>query len=221
MREGAIRTLVHPLIAENPITLQILGICSALAVTRKLSTALLMSAALTGVLVLSTASVSLIRRFIPRSVRLIVQITIIASFVIVADQILKAYAWELSRELSVFVGLIISNCIVLGRAETFAMRNPVGLSALDGLGNGLGYSLILITIGTTRELLGSGTLLGYSLLATRSEGGWYEPVGLMLLPPSAFFLIGLGIWGLRSWRTEQVEEAPQRPRVPEAVAAGR
>jgi Na+-transporting NADH:ubiquinone oxidoreductase subunit D len=221
MREGPIRTLVHPLIAENPITLQILGICSALAVTRKLSTALLMSAALTGVLTLSAASVSLIRRFVPRSVRLIVQITIIASFVIVADQVLKAYAWELSRELSVFVGLIITNCIVLGRAETFAMRNPVGLSALDGLGNGLGYSLILVAIGTTRELFGSGTLLGYPMLPTRAEGGWYEPVGLMLLPPSAFFLIGLGIWGLRSWRTEQVEEAPHRPRVPEAVAAGR
>ena len=136
-------------------------------------------------------------------------------------QLLKAYAWELSRELSVFVGLIITNCIVLGRAETFAMRNPVGLSALDGLGNGLGYSLILVAIGTTRELFGSGTLLGYPMLPTRAEGGWYEPVGLMLLPPSAFFLIGLGIWGLRSWRTEQVEEAPHRPRVPEAVAAGR
>jgi Na+-transporting NADH:ubiquinone oxidoreductase subunit D len=201
---------VTPLVDENPITLQILGICSALAVTRSLDTALLMGAVLTCVVTLSNGAISLIRRQIPRSIRLIVQITIIASLVIVADQVLRAYFFELGRRLSIFVGLVITNCIVLGRGDTFAMQHGVRESLLDGLGNGLGYSLILALVGSVRELLGSGTLLGVEILAPRAGGGWYEPVGLMLLPPSAFFLIGFLIWGLRSWRTEQVEEAEPR-----------
>jgi Na+-transporting NADH:ubiquinone oxidoreductase subunit D len=204
----SVRTLVRPLIDENPITLQILGICSALAVTRSLDTALVMCAALTSVLTLSNGSISLIRRLVPRSVRLIVQITIIATLVIVADQLLKAYAWELSRRLSIFVGLIISNCIVLGRAETFAMSHGVRASLLDGLGNGLGYSLILIAVASLRELLGSGTLLGIPVLLTTDRGGAFEPIALMLAPPSAFFVLGLLVWGIRSWRTQQVE-APE------------
>lgn len=221
MTEPALRTLTHPLIAGNPITLQILGVCSALAVTRRLATALLMSAALTAVVTLACGAISLIRNQVPRNIRLIVQITIIASLVIVTDQALRAFAWELSRELSVFVGLIITNCIVLGRAETFAMSHAVGESLLDGLGNGLGYSLVLIAVGATRELLGSGTLLGTTLLPMTTDGGWYEPIGLMLLAPSAFFLIGLLIWGIRSWRPEQVEQAEPRPQSAALAAAER
>jgi Na+-transporting NADH:ubiquinone oxidoreductase subunit D len=205
MNEPVSKTLTRPLIDENPITLQILGICSALAVTKTLATALLMSIAVTAVLVAASASISLIRRHIPHSVRLIIQITIIASLVIVVDQLIQAFAYGLSKQLSIFVGLIITNCIVLGRAESFAMHNPVRLAALDGLGNGLGYSAVLIAVGTVRELVGSGTLLGATVLPTIADGGWYEPMELMLLPPSAFFLIGLLIWGLRSWRTDQVE----------------
>ncbi len=205
MPPSARDALVHPLINENPITLQILGICSALAVTKSLDTALIMCAAVTAVLTLSNTTISLIRRHIARSIRLIVQITIIASLVIVVDQILKAYAWEMSRRLSVFVGLIVTNCIVLGRAETFAMHNRPWQSALDGLGNGLGYSLILVCVATIRELFGSGTLLGLEILSPVSNGGWYHPVQLLLLPPSAFFIIGFLIWGIRSWKTEQAE----------------
>jgi len=206
MADTARKTLLDPLVDNNPVTLQILGICSALAVTTTLATALVMSLLLTVVLMLSNASISLIRRHLPRSIRIIVQITIIASLVIVADQVLKAYAYEMSKRLSVFVGLIITNCIVLGRAEAFATKNGVGPSLLDGLGNGLGYSLILILVGTVRELFGSGTLLGTEVLALASEGGWYKPVGLLLLPPSAFFIIGLLIWAIRTWKTGQVEE---------------
>jgi len=206
MNQEIRRTLTRPLLDDNPITLQILGICSALAVTKTLATALVMCIALTCVLTLSSASVSLIRRHIPRSVRLIIQITIIASLVIVVDQVLKAFAYEMSKQLSVFVGLIITNCIVLGRAETFAMNNPVGLSALDGFANGLGYSLILVLVATVRELLGAGTMLGVSILPLAAEGGWYQPMQIMRLPPSAFFVIGFLIWGIRSWRREQVEE---------------
>jgi Na+-transporting NADH:ubiquinone oxidoreductase subunit D len=199
---SAIGTLVHPLVRDNPITLQVLGVCSALAVTRTLATALVMSAAVTVVLVLSSAAISFIRNEVPRSVRLIIQITIIASIVIVVDQVLRAFLWEISRELSVFVGLIITNCIILGRAETFSSREPVGRSILDALGNGLGYSAILILIGSVRELLGTGELLGRVLLPLRENGGWFEPLGLMLRPPRAFFLIGLIIWAQRSspWR---------------------
>jgi Na+-transporting NADH:ubiquinone oxidoreductase subunit D len=197
--------LIRPLADENPITLQVLGICSALAVTKTLATALVMSVSLTSVLVVSNVAISVIRTVIPRNIRLIVQITIIASLVIVVDQVLKAFAYEMSKQLSVFVGLIITNCIVLGRAETFAMSNSARLSALDGLGNGLGYSLVLISVATVRELAGGGTILGVPVLPAIKDGGWYPPMEIMLLPPSAFFLIGLLIWGLRSWRTHQIE----------------
>jgi len=202
--------LLRPLVDENPIILQILGICSALAVTTSLVPALTMCLALTSVLILSNASISAIRNFLPTNIRIIVQMTIIASLVIVTDQVLKAYAYETSKQLSVFVGLIITNCIVLGRAEAYAMKNGVGLSILDGLGNGLGYSLILIVVAICRELFGSGTLMGVTILPVASDGGWYVPNGLMLLPPSAFFIIGFIIWGVRSWKREQVEKAEFR-----------
>ena len=199
------KVLIDPLVDNNPVTLQVLGICSALAVTTSLLPALLMCLALTSVCALSTAAISSIRNHIPNNIRIIVHMTIIASFVIVVDQLLRAYAFETSRQLSVFVGLIITNCIVLGRAEAFAMKNSVGLSFLDGLGNGLGYSAILIIVAIVRELFGGGTLLGYSILPLVSDGGWYEANGLMLLPPSAFFIIGLLIWAVRSWKVQQAE----------------
>ena len=199
------KVLIDPLVDNNPVTLQVLGICSALAVTTSLFPALLMCVALTSVTALSTATISSIRNRIPNNIRIIVHMTIIASFVIVVDQLLRAYAFETSKQLSVFVGLIITNCIVLGRAEAFAMKNGVALSFLDGLGNGLGYSVILIIVATIRELTGAGTLLGYPILPLVSDGGWYEANGLMLLPPSAFFIIGLLIWAVRSWRTAQAE----------------
>ena len=199
------KVVIDPLIDNNPVTLQMLGICSALAVTTSLLPALLMCVALTSVSALSCAAISLIRHRIPNNIRIIVHMTIIASLVILTDQLLRAYAFETSKQLSVFVGLIITNCIVLGRAEAFAMKNPVGLSFLDGLGNGLGYSLILIAVATLRELFGAGTLLGYSILPLTQDGGWYAANGLMLLPPSAFFIIGLLIWAIRSWRKQQVE----------------
>ena len=199
------KVLIDPLVDSNPVTLQVLGICSALAVTTSLLPALLMCVALTAVAALSTAAISSIRHRIPNNIRIIVHMTIIASFVIIVDQLLRAYAFETSKQLSVFVGLIITNCIVLGRAEAFAMKNGVGLSFLDGLGNGLGYSAILIIVATIRELTGAGSLLGYPILPLVSDGGWYEANGLMLLPPSAFFIIGLLIWAIRSWRTAQAE----------------
>ncbi len=200
------KVLIDPLVDNNPVTLQVLGICSALAVTTSLMPALLMCLALTSVAALSTAAISSIRNFIPNNIRIIVHMTIIASFVIVVDQLLRAYAFETSKQLSVFVGLIITNCIVLGRAEAFAMKNGVGMSFLDGLGNGLGYSAILIVVAVLRELLGAGTLLDYPILPLVSDGGWYEANGLMLLPPSAFFIIGLLIWAIRSWKKAQVED---------------
>lgn len=206
MRAELRRALFDPILDNNPVTLQVLGVCSALAVTTSLLPSLYMCLALTAVSTLSNAAVSAIRHHIPSSIRIVVQMTIIASLVIVVDQLLKAFAFETSRELSVFVGLIITNCIVLGRTESFAMNNPLGLSLLDGIGNGLGYSLILILVASCRELLGSGTLLGLSVFRTTAEGGWYNPNGLMLLPPSAFFVIGLIIWAMRSWRSEQVEK---------------
>lgn len=198
--------LLNPLFNKNPIGLQILGVCSALAVTSKLETVIVMSLAVIFVIAGSNVSVSLIRNQIPSSIRIIVQITIIATLVIIVDQFLKAYAFGVSKQLSVFVGLIITNCIVLGRAEAFAMKNPPALSFLDGIGNGFGYSLVLILVAIFRELLGAGKLLGYTILPTTSDGGWYLPNGLMLLPPSAFFLIGLLIWLLRTWKTDQVEQ---------------
>ena len=199
------KILLDPVIDNNPITLQVLGICSALAVTTSLLPALLMCIALTSVAALSNAAISSIRTRIPNNIRIIVQMTIIASLVIVTDQVLRAFAFETSKQLSVFVGLIITNCIVLGRAEAFAMQNSAGLSLLDGLGNGLGYSTILIIVATLRELFGAGSLFGKNVLPLASDGGWYQANGIMLLPPSAFFIIGLLIWLIRSWKTEQVE----------------
>ena len=198
--------LLNPIFNKNPIGLQILGICSALAVTSKLETVLVMALAVTFVIACSNVSVSLIRQHVPGSIRIIVQMTIIATLVIIVDQFLKAYAFSVSKQLSVFVGLIITNCIVLGRAEAFAMKNSPGLSFLDGIGNGLGYSIVLVIVAFFRELLGAGKLLGVTLLPTISEGGWYLPNGLMLLPPSAFFIIGLLIWALRTWKTDQIEK---------------
>jgi Na+-transporting NADH:ubiquinone oxidoreductase subunit D len=206
-------TLSRPVFDDNPIACQMLGICSALAVTKTLAAALLMCVALTAVLTLSNAAISAIRRVVPHSIRLIVQITIIASLVIVADQLIQAFAYDLGKQLSVFVGLIVTNCIVLGRAEAFAMRHGVLPSVLDGLGNGLGYSVVLAAVAFVRELLGAGTLLGAQVLPLASDGGWFVPVELMETAPSAFFLIGFLIWGLRTWKTQQVE-------APEPGAAG-
>jgi Na+-transporting NADH:ubiquinone oxidoreductase subunit D len=197
--------LLNPLFNDNPIGLQILGICSALAVTTKMSVALVMCIALTLVTAFSNLFISIIRNRIPTSIRIIVQMTIIASLVIVVDQILGAVAYDISKQLTVFVGLIITNCIVMGRAEAFAMHNPPGLSFLDGIGNGLGYSAVLMTVAAIRELSGSGSLFGVEILPLITNGGWYNPMGLMLLPPSAFFVIGLLIWALRAWKTDQVE----------------
>jgi len=197
--------LFGPIFANNPIALQILGICSALAVTSKMENTLVMCIALTFVTAFSNFFISLIRNHIPSSVRIIVQMTIIASLVIVVDEILRAYAYSIAKELSVFVGLIITNCIVMGRAEAYAMKSPPGLSFLDGIGNGLGYSVVLLTVGFIRELFGSGSLFGYQILSLVSEGGWYQPIGLLVLPPSAFFIIGGFIWVLRTFRKEQVE----------------
>ena len=206
--------LTRPLVDENPLTLQILGICSALAVTTSLDTALLMGAVVICVLAFSNGAISLIRERIPHTVRIIVQITIIASLVIVVDQILQAYAFELSKRLSVFVGLIITNCIVLGRAEGYAMHNGFVASVLDGIGNGLGYALILVLVGALREFFGKGSLLNLQILIPTSQGGAFEPLQLMLLPPSAFFIIGAIVWYIRRRRPEQVEkpEFTLRPR---------
>ncbi len=199
--------ILDPIFKNNPIALQILGICSALAVTTRLDKSLTMSIAVTVVTAFSSAGVALIRDRIPSSIRIIVQMTIIASLVIVVDQILKAFSYGLSKELSVFVGLIITNCIVMGRAEGFAMQNSVRDSFLDGIGNGLGYSLILMVVGFIRELFGSGTIFNVTVFPRISDGGWYEPNGLLLLSPSAFFIIGFAIWLLRCWKTDQIEEA--------------
>ena len=198
--------LLNPIFNNNPIGLQILGICSALAVTSNLQTALVMSAALTLVTGFSNLFISMIRSQIPGSIRMIVQMVIIASLVIVVDQVLKAFAFSLSKQLSVFVGLIITNCIVMGRAEAFAMQNPPVLSFFDGIGNGLGYSAFLIALGIIRELFGAGKLMGYEIIPLINDGGWYQPNGMLLLPPSAFFLIGLFIWAIRAWKKDQVEK---------------
>lgn len=200
------KVITKPISDDNPIALQILGVCSALAVTSKLETALVMCVALTLVVAFSNLIISTIRANIPSSIRIIVQMTIIASLVIIVDQLLKAYAFETAKQLSVFVGLIITNCIVMGRAEAFAMKNGPIISFFDGIGNGLGYSVILIVVGTVRELFGSGSILGYTILEPIKDGGWYQTNGLLLLPPSAFFIIGFVIWGLRAWKPEQVEE---------------
>lgn len=200
------KVLFGPVVANNPIALQVLGICSALAITTKLETALVMSLALTTVTAFSNLFISLIRNQIPSSVRIIIQMTIIASLVIVVDQVLKAFAYEISKQLSVFVGLIITNCIVMGRAEAYAMKSPPLSSFLDGIGNGLGYSFVLITIAIIKELFGFGTLLGIEILPVVTNGGWYQPNGLLILPFSSFFLIGGLIWVIRTFRKEQVEQ---------------
>lgn len=200
------KVLLDPLVDNNPITLQVLGICSALAVTSQLTTALIMSLALTAVTACSSAGIAFIRQHVPSSIRIIAQMVIIASLVIVVDQLLKAFAYDISKKLSVFVGLIITNCIVMGRAEAYAMKNPPLESFWDGVGNGLGYSLVLISLAIVRELFGSGKLLGIEILPLVKDGGWYTPNGLLLLPPSAFFLIGLMIWAVRTWKPVQVEK---------------
>jgi len=199
--------LLDPLFNNNPIALQVLGICSALAVTTKMDTALVMCLAVIGVMMGSSLVISLLRNNIPPSIRIIVQLSVIASFVILTDQILKAYLFEISKELSVFVGLIITNCIVMGRAEAYAMQNGPIMSVLDALGNAVGYSLILIGTAFFRELFGSGSLFGYTLLTPVTQGGWYTPNGLMVLSPGAFFIIGIFIWLLRVWKPNQIEEA--------------
>ena len=203
---SARETVVEPIINQNPITLQVLGICSALAITNTLETALIMSLSLTVVLTFSNVSVSMLRKHIPNSVRIIIYMTIIATGVIVVDQLLKAFAPEAAKTLSVFVGLIVTNCIVLGRAEAFAVKNGPWDSFLDGIGNGLGYSLILIIVATIRELLGAGSLLGYEILPLVQNDGWYVPNQMMLLPPSAFFIIGFLIWAIRKRKPDQVEK---------------
>ena len=199
------KVLLGPILDNNPIALQVLGVCSALAITTKLETALVMSLALTTVTAFSNLFISLIRNHIPSSVRIIIQMTIIASLVIVVDQVLKAYSYEISKQLSVFVGLIITNCIVMGRAEAYAMKSPPLMSFLDGLGNGIGYSVVLIIIGTVKELFGFGTLLGFEILPLIQNGGWYQGNGLLILPFSSFFLIGGLIWAIRTIRPAQIE----------------
>ncbi len=198
--------LLDPIASNNPIALQILGICSALAVTTSMKVAFVMCLALTIVSAFSNLFVSLIRHHIPNSIRIIVQMTIIASLVIMVDQVLKAVAYDISKQLSVFVGLIITNCIVMGRCEAFAMKNPPLPSFYDGIGNGIGYSVILMLLAFIRELLGAGKIWGFQVLPVSTEGGWYIANGMMLMPPSAFFLIGLFIWALRAWKTEQAEQ---------------
>ncbi len=206
MAGPARKALLDPLFENNPIALQVLGICSALAVTTKMETSVVMCGAVVFVLTFSNFFVSLLRNNIPNSIRIIVQLTIISSLVIVADQFLKAYLYDISKQLSVFVGLIITNCIIMGRAEAFAMQNRPSLSVMDGLGNGFGYSLILLATGFFRELLGSGKLFGHTVLPLATEGGWYTPNGLMTLSAGAFFIIGGFIWALRIWKHDQVEE---------------
>lgn len=208
--------LVDPLVDNNPITLQVLGICSALAVTSSLQVAFVMALAVTFVTGFASMFISIIRNHIPGSIRIIVQMVIIASLVILVDQILKAYAFEISKTLSVFVGLIITNCIVMGRAEAFAMKNPPMASFIDGVGNGLGYGLILMLVGFIRELFGSGSLFGITIFETVNNGGWYVPNGMLLLPPSAFFIIGLIIWAFRALKPEQVEEREYKIQTVEA-----
>lgn len=210
-RSSLFATLTDPLIRQNPVTLQILGICSSLAVTTTLETALTMSVSLTVVLTLAAGVISVIRRHIPNTIRLIVQIVIVASLVIVIDEILKAYFADISRALSVYVGLITTNCLVLGRTEAYARHHAPLPAMVDAFGNGLGYSLVLIVIGGTRELLGKGELFGVSVLPLTDAGGWFTPLSLMLLAPSAFFLLGGLVWAIRSVRTEQVEAVEHVP----------
>lgn len=202
--------LLGPILSTNPVVFQVLGICSALAVTNSMRTALAMSIGLTLVTAFGNYFVSLIRNVIPNSIRIIVQMVVVSTLVIVVDQLLQAYAPAIARQMSVFVGLIITNCIVMGRLEAFAMKNPPVISFIDGIGNGLGYSALLLVIATFREIFGSGTWFGLPVLVTVNNGGWYVPNGLLVLPPSAFFLIGLVIWGLRTWKKDQQEPSDFR-----------
>ena len=206
MASKAREAVIDPLFNDNPVSLQVLGICSALAVTTKLETSVIMSLAVIAVLTLSNLSVSLLRNMIPSSIRIIVQLTIIASLVIMTDQILKAFMFEISKQLSVFVGLIITNCIIMGRAEAYAMQNGPYMSVLDGLGNGFGYSIVLLFVGFFRELFGSGKIYGVTVFQSVNEGGWYTPNGMMVLAPGAFFLIGIFIWINRAWKPDQIEQ---------------
>ena len=198
--------MIDPLFNNNPIALQVLGICSALAVTTKMETAFVMSLAVIAVCTLSNITISAMRNHIPGSIRIIVQLTVIASLVIITDQVLQAFVYDIAQQLSVFGGLIITNCIVMGRAEAFAMQNTVRLSAIDGLANGVGYSIVLMAVAFFRELFGTGKLFGFTILHPVNEGGWYVTNGLMVLAPAAFFLIGCFIWAVRSWKPEQIEE---------------
>ncbi|MBN1482828.1 NADH:ubiquinone reductase (Na(+)-transporting) subunit D [candidate division KSB1 bacterium] len=200
------KILLDPIFNNNPIAYQILGICSALAVTSKLETSIVMSIAVIFVVSFSNLAVSLIRNHVASSIRILVEMTIIASLVIIADQIIKAFAYDISKQLSVYVGLIITNCIIMGRAEAFALKNPPILSFMDGIGNGLGYAFVLLFVGFFRELFGSGKLLGFTVLPLATDGGWYVPNGLLLLSPSAFVIIGLLIWAIRTRKPEQIEE---------------
>jgi Na+-transporting NADH:ubiquinone oxidoreductase subunit D len=204
-------TFITPLLKENPVTLHVLGICSALAITNSLTSSLIMSAAMMVVLVITNSAISLIRRHLPASVRIIVQITIIASAVTIIDQLLTAFLPDAARTLSVYISLIVTNCIVLGRAEACAMKNGVGTSILDALGNGLGYSMVLVIVSVIRELFGNGSLMGYRLLELTRDGGWYQPNEMLLLPPSAFFIIGFLVWAIRSRKPEQVEKPDFEP----------
>jgi len=200
------KTLLEPIFDNNPVILGVLGICSALAVTSKLETAVVMALSVTLVVAFSNLAVSLIRNHIAASTRILVEMTVIASLVIIADQCIQAFAFDVSKQLSVYVGLIITNCIVMGRAEAYALKNPPLQSFLDGIGNGLGYTFILLVLGVIRELFGSGKLLGHPILLLNTEGGWYIPNGLLLYPSSAFFLIGGIIWVLRTLKPEQMEK---------------
>ena len=205
------QSLLTPLLKENPVTLHVLGICAALAITNSLTSSLIMSAAMTIVLVISNATISMIRKHLPGSVRIIVQITIIASGVTVIDQLLTAFLPETARTLSVYISLIVTNCIVLGRAEACAMKSSVGTSILDALGNGLGYGIVLVIVATIRELFGKGALMGYRILETVQDGGWFQPNEMLMLPPSAFFIIGFMVWVIRIWKPEQQEKVDFEP----------
>jgi len=207
-----IREILHkPLFKENPVTVHVLGICAALAITNSVTSSLIMSLATTCVLVISNATISMIRNHLPGSVRIIVQITIISSAVTIIDQCMQAFVPDLARTLSVYISLIVTNCIVLGRAEACAMKNGVVHSILDAVGNGIGYSIVLVSVSIIRELFGNGSLMGYEILTLTRDGGWFEPIEMMMLSPSAFFIIGFLIWGVRTWASEQVEQADFKP----------
>ncbi len=205
-RRELLKAITEPIFEQNPVALKVLGVCSALAVTTGLRTALVMSGAVAVVLCTSNVAVSLIRNHVPPSIRIVVQLTIIASLVIGIDPLLRAFAFGTSRQLSVFVGLIITNCIIMGRAEAYAMQHPPGLALLDGIGNSLGFAFVLILVASLRELLGAGQLMGVQVLTPVAEGGWYQPNGLMVLAPGAFFILGLLVWVLRTWKPHLVEE---------------